>query len=73
MRIFVLMSVKKRLKTNSFYKGACMKHQIVIVGGGAAGITVSALLGRKDKTLDIATGQDSGFCGPKIRYQCIEL
>jgi len=48
------MSVKKRLKTNSFYKGACMKHQIVIVGGGAAGITVSALLGRKDKTLDIA-------------------
>ena len=25
------------------------------------------------ETLDIATGQDSGFCGPKIRYQCIEL
>lgn len=31
-----------------------MKHQIVVVGGGSAGITVSAILKRKDKSLDIA-------------------
>ncbi|MGH8558893.1 MAG: FAD-dependent oxidoreductase [Methylococcales bacterium] len=31
-----------------------MKHQIVIVGGGSAGIAVSATLLRKDKSLDIA-------------------
>lgn len=31
-----------------------MKHQIVIVGGGAAGITVASSLIRKDKSLDIA-------------------
>ncbi len=31
-----------------------MKHQIVIVGGGAAGIAVASSLVRKDKSLDIA-------------------
>lgn len=31
-----------------------MKHQIVVVGGGSAGIAVSATLLRKDKSLDIA-------------------
>ena len=31
-----------------------MKHQIVIVGGGAAGISTAAMLKKKDKTLDIA-------------------
>ncbi len=31
-----------------------MKHQIIVVGGGSAGIAVSATLLRKDKSLDIA-------------------
>ena len=31
-----------------------MKHQIVVVGGGSAGIAVTATLLRKDKSLDIA-------------------
>ncbi|MGR9108163.1 MAG: FAD-dependent oxidoreductase, partial [Gammaproteobacteria bacterium] len=31
-----------------------MKHQIVVVGGGSAGIAVSATLLRKEKSLDIA-------------------
>ncbi|MGH8550886.1 MAG: NAD(P)/FAD-dependent oxidoreductase [Methylococcales bacterium] len=31
-----------------------MKHQIMVVGGGSAGIAVSATLLRKDKSLDVA-------------------
>lgn len=36
-----------------------MKHQIVVVGGGSAGITISATLLRKDKSLDIAVIEPS--------------
>jgi sulfide:quinone oxidoreductase len=36
-----------------------MKHQIVIVGGGAAGIAVASSLVRKDKSLDIAIVEPS--------------
>lgn len=36
-----------------------MKHQIVIVGGGSAGISVAATLLRKDKALDIAIVEPS--------------
>ena len=35
------------------------KHQIVIIGGGTAGITVAAQLMRKDKSLDVALVEPS--------------
>lgn len=37
-----------------------MKHRIVIVGGGSAGITVAAELKRKDAKLDVAIVEPSG-------------
>jgi sulfide:quinone oxidoreductase len=37
------------------------KHDIVIVGGGSAGITVAAHLKKEDKSLDIAI-IDSATC-----------
>ena len=36
-----------------------LKHQVVIIGGGNAGISVAAQLKRKDKTLDIALVEPS--------------
>ena len=38
---------------------SALHHQIVIVGGGTAGITVAAQLLRKDKALDIAIVEPS--------------
>ncbi len=38
---------------------ADVKHAIVIVGGGAAGITVAAKLKRHDPSLDIATASSA--------------
>jgi sulfide:quinone oxidoreductase len=35
------------------------KHQVVIVGGGAAGITVAARLLRADRSLDVAVIEPS--------------
>ena len=55
-----------------------MKHQIVIVGGGAAGISTAAMLKKRDKSLDIAVidPSESHFYQPAytlVRGGCYSL
>lgn len=49
----------KAAVSNSIAPQAALKHRIVIVGGGAAGITVAAELKRHDGRLDIAIVEPS--------------
>lgn len=48
------MSTTNLLSSNPATAGDLVRHQIVIIGGGAGGITVAAQLMRKDPSLDVA-------------------
>ena len=48
------MSTTNLQSSNPAAAGDLLRHQIVIIGGGAGGITVAAQLMRKDPSLDVA-------------------